>query len=161
MSIQEGRAKAESVRQLSPVLLRIVLRQGLKRQIRQMLYKLGYEVERLIRIRIGPLRLTALRAGEWRALTEAEVKSLASVKEPPAARPAASKGKAKGAADGPARSSKPGSATPRAKGRPGRNPGPGGKRSASPRRVERRQPSSGPRFTGDSAASAPTAARRP
>jgi 23S rRNA pseudouridine2605 synthase len=79
VSIEGGRARAESVRQLSPVLLRIVLRQGMKRQIRQMLYKVGYEVERLIRIRIGPLRLTELRAGEWRALTAAEVKELQSV----------------------------------------------------------------------------------
>ena len=43
------------------MVLRIVLRQGLKRQIRLMLYKVGYEVKRLIRIRIGPLRLTELR----------------------------------------------------------------------------------------------------
>ena len=77
VSIEGGRAKAERVRQLSPLVLRIVLRQGLKRQIREMLYKLGYEVERLIRIRIGPLRLTGLRAGEWRALTAAEVQALA------------------------------------------------------------------------------------
>lgn len=76
VSIEGGRAKAEEVRQLSPVLLRIVLRQGLKRQIRLMLYKLGYEVRRLIRIRIGPLRLAKLRAGEWRALTAAEVEAL-------------------------------------------------------------------------------------
>jgi 23S rRNA pseudouridine2605 synthase len=88
VSIEGGRAKAESVRQLSPVLLRIVLRQGLKRQIRQMLYKLGYEVERLIRIRIGPLRLTELRAGEWRMLKPAEVKSLSEAKPAPETKPA-------------------------------------------------------------------------
>jgi len=66
------------VRQLSPNRLRIVLRQGLKRQIRLMLFKVGYEVKRLVRIRIGPLRLADLRAGEWRALTAAEVKALQS-----------------------------------------------------------------------------------
>jgi len=81
VSIEGGRAKAESVRQVSPKVLRIVLRQGLKRQIRQMLYKVGYEVERLIRTRIGPLRLTELHAGEWRALTAAEVKGLREVKQ--------------------------------------------------------------------------------
>jgi 23S rRNA pseudouridine2605 synthase len=64
VSIEGGRARAESVRQVSPLLLRIVLRQGLKRQIRQMLYKVGYEVERLIRTRIGPLRLTELHGSE-------------------------------------------------------------------------------------------------
>jgi len=76
VNTEHGRARADSVRQLSPVLLRIVLRQGLKRQIRVMLYKAGYEVKRLIRIRIGPLRLTELKAGEWRLLTAAEVKAL-------------------------------------------------------------------------------------
>ena len=85
VSIEGGRAKAESVRQVSPTLLRIVLRQGLKRQIRHMMYKVGYEVERLIRTRIGPLRLTELHAGEWRALTAAEVKALREVKQEPAA----------------------------------------------------------------------------
>ena len=78
VSTEHGRAKADSVRQLSPVLLRILLRQGLKRQIRLMLYKVGYEVKRLIRIRIGPLRLADLRAGEWRLLTAGEVKALQS-----------------------------------------------------------------------------------
>lgn len=78
LTIEGGRAKAESVRQMAPNLLRIVLRQGLKRQIRLMLYKVGYEVKRLIRTRIGPLRLAGLRPGEWRALTPAEVKALRS-----------------------------------------------------------------------------------
>jgi 23S rRNA pseudouridine2605 synthase len=76
VSTEHGRAKADLVRQLSPMLLRIVLRQGLKRQIRLMLYKVGYEVKRLIRTRIGTLRMGELRAGEWRNLTEAEVKAL-------------------------------------------------------------------------------------
>jgi 23S rRNA pseudouridine2605 synthase len=74
--IEQGLAKAESVRQVSAKVLRIVLRQGLKRQIRQMLYKTGYEVKRLVRIRIGPLRMGELRAGEWRVLTAAEVAAL-------------------------------------------------------------------------------------
>jgi len=76
VSTEHGRARADGVRQMSPVIIRLVLRQGLKRQIRLMLYKVGYEVKRLIRIRIGPLRLTDLKAGEWRTLTEAEVKAL-------------------------------------------------------------------------------------
>ncbi len=80
VNIEGGRAKAEAVRQVSPLVLRIILRQGMKRQIRQMLYKVGYEVERLVRTRIGPLRLSELHAGEWRALTAAEVKSLREIK---------------------------------------------------------------------------------
>ena len=131
VSIEGGRAKAESVRQLSPMLLRIVLRQGLKRQIRLMLYKLGYEVERLIRVRIGPLRLTELRAGEWRALTGAEVEALSAAKAEPADEPRESKGKGKGAGGGRGRAGKAGGATEGTKDRPGRRTVRGGKRNAS------------------------------
>jgi 23S rRNA pseudouridine2605 synthase len=76
MTIEGGRAKAEQVRQLAPAHLRIVLKQGLKRQIRLMLYKVGYEVKRLVRTRIGPLRIGELHAGQWRTLTTGEVKGL-------------------------------------------------------------------------------------
>lgn len=134
VNIEGGRARAESVRQLSPVLLRIVLAQGLKRQIRLMLYKLGYEVERLIRIRVGPLRLTDLRAGEWRALTTAEVEALSAGKETPAGAPRESKAKAKGPGAGQKSAAKAGGATRGTRDRPGRNFGPGGKRDASPPR---------------------------
>jgi 23S rRNA pseudouridine2605 synthase len=93
--IAEGRAIAESVRVLGPNIVRIVLRQGMKRQIRLMLYKLGYEVERLVRIRIGPLWLGDLRAGEWRALTGAEVEALSRPPKETGKRTAAPKTKAK------------------------------------------------------------------
>jgi 23S rRNA pseudouridine2605 synthase len=99
VNIEGGRARAESVRQLSPMLLRIVLQQGLKRQIRLMLYKIGYEVERLIRIRIGPLRLTEMRAGEWRALTGAEVEALSAGKEAPSGWPEGGYEKSSGTKD--------------------------------------------------------------
>jgi 23S rRNA pseudouridine2605 synthase len=136
VSTEHGRARADSVRQLSPMLLRIVLRQGLKRQIRLMLYKVGYEVERLIRIRIGPLRLPELRAGEWRLLTAAEVKMLR------AQRPEPSVGGTKFRPSGDkTASSHPGVSRPR------------GARPLPPSRT---------RLTGKgSAASAPRAARRP
>ncbi len=45
---------------------KIVLTQGLNRQIRRMCYKLGYEVTSLKRIRIGNLRLENLAVGQWR-----------------------------------------------------------------------------------------------
>ena len=71
-----GRAKAESVTVVSPQLLRIVLLQGIKRQIRHMLYELGYEVVQLCRIRIGPLKAGKLKPGEWRLLTPREIEAL-------------------------------------------------------------------------------------
>lgn len=75
--MEGGRAKAESVRQIGPHKLRVVLRQGLKRQIRQMFYTLGYEVERLVRVRIGPLTVKDLPPGRWRTLSEKEISALA------------------------------------------------------------------------------------
>jgi 23S rRNA pseudouridine2605 synthase len=71
-----GRAKMEEVKQLGPTRLRVTLQQGIKRQIRLMLYELGYEVEQLVRIRIGPLFLGRLRPGEWRRLSPKDVKAL-------------------------------------------------------------------------------------
>ncbi len=73
--IEGGRARAESVHHLGHTHLKIVLRQGLKRQIRLMLHDLGYDVKRLARTRIGSLKLD-LHAGKWRLLTEREVKIL-------------------------------------------------------------------------------------
>jgi 23S rRNA pseudouridine2605 synthase len=83
--IEPGYAKCEAVEILNPGRLRLVLKQGLKRQIRHMLYKLGYEVERLFRIRIGPIHLEGLARGKWRFLTQKEVAALRNLK--PAARP--------------------------------------------------------------------------
>ena len=63
----------ERVQIVAPAVVRIVLRQGIKRQIRLMFLKLGYEVKRLIRTRIGDLEVGTLRPGEWRALHKREV----------------------------------------------------------------------------------------
>ena len=41
-----------------------------------MFHELGYEVKRLVRTRIGPLRLENLRPGEWRLLNAQEIKNL-------------------------------------------------------------------------------------
>jgi 23S rRNA pseudouridine2605 synthase len=67
---------------LAPTHLRMVLAQGIKRQIRLMLYDLGYEVERLARIRIGPLKIGEMRPGEWRMLNAKEVAALKSGASP-------------------------------------------------------------------------------
>jgi 23S rRNA pseudouridine2604 synthase len=52
---------------------RLVLTQGLNRQIRRMCSALGYRVRRLQRVRISALHVGALRAGEWRYLSDSEV----------------------------------------------------------------------------------------
>ena len=56
--------------------LRIILREGRKRQIRRVAAALGHPVRRLIRELIGPLSLGELKPGEWRYLTPAEVREL-------------------------------------------------------------------------------------
>ncbi len=55
---------------------RIVLTQGLNRQIRLMAAALGYRVTQLRRVRIDNIRLGVLKPGQWRNLTEAELRGL-------------------------------------------------------------------------------------
>lgn len=62
--------------------LRIILHEGKKRQIRHMCAALGHPVKRLIRVRIGPLKLGNLKIGEWRKLTREEVEKLKSGAQP-------------------------------------------------------------------------------
>lgn len=59
--------------------LRVILREGRKRQIRRMLEAIGHPVRRLIRIRMGPLELGSLPVGKWRELTKREVEVLKKV----------------------------------------------------------------------------------
>lgn len=56
--------------------LRVVLKEGHKRQIRETTRVLGLPVVKLKRVRIGSLRLGALKPGQWRELTRVEVDNL-------------------------------------------------------------------------------------
>lgn len=53
-----------------------IISEGRKRQVRNMLEAVGLRTRRLIRMRIGPLRLGDLKRGEHRNLTPAEVRAL-------------------------------------------------------------------------------------
>lgn len=55
---------------------RIVLEQGLNRQIRLMSAAFGYRVTQLRRVRIDNIKLGALKPGQWRNLTDAELRGL-------------------------------------------------------------------------------------
>lgn len=55
---------------------RIILTQGLNRQIRRMCEELDYEVVKLRRIRVSNIMLGNLKKGEWRHLTEEELFAL-------------------------------------------------------------------------------------
>jgi 23S rRNA pseudouridine2604 synthase len=64
------------VKRVAPATFRIVLTQGLNRQIRRMCSFFGYQVVKLQRIRIINLTLSGLKVGQWRELSEAEVAGL-------------------------------------------------------------------------------------
>jgi 23S rRNA pseudouridine2605 synthase len=75
MTLDGQRARMEKVTAIRATRVRVILRQGINRQIRRMFYELGYEVEKLVRVRVGHLRLGDLPRGHWRALTKSELKS--------------------------------------------------------------------------------------
>lgn len=55
---------------------KIVLTEGLNRQIRRMAEHFGYEVTKLKRVRIMNVSLGALKPGEWRKLTDEEMNDI-------------------------------------------------------------------------------------
>ncbi|HHY39527.1 MAG TPA: rRNA pseudouridine synthase [Clostridia bacterium] len=60
----------------APVVVKVTLREGRKRQIRRMFSVLGYKVLDLKRVAIGPLKLGSLPQGKWRFLSGEEVEAL-------------------------------------------------------------------------------------
>jgi 23S rRNA pseudouridine2604 synthase len=69
------------VTQESKYSFRIVLTQGLNRQIRRMCEALGYEVFKLRRVRIMNISIDGIPNGEWRYLTDGEVKQILTLVE--------------------------------------------------------------------------------
>lgn len=64
------------VTKISDRVFKIVLTQGLNRQIRRMCQAFGYQVRQLKRVRIMNIELGELRVGQWRDLTPGELKEL-------------------------------------------------------------------------------------
>jgi len=77
VELEDGFAKAQSVRELGSsqdrTLLEIVLTEGRKREVRRMLAAVDIPLERLARVKLGPLPLGDIRPGKFRPLTSAEV----------------------------------------------------------------------------------------
>lgn len=68
--------------------LRVIMREGKKRQIRETGKSIGLPVQRIVRIRIGTIMLGQLKPGEWRQLTPSEVQALKkSVENQPSPKP--------------------------------------------------------------------------
>ena len=78
--LEDGRTKEAKVEVLQLEdeysLLSITITEGRNRQVRRMCDKVGYEVARLTRTAIGPIRLGRLKPGHYRALSSQEVQSL-------------------------------------------------------------------------------------
>jgi len=82
--LAEGRARFDELHKIGSDQVRVVLTQGIKRQVRRVLASLGYRVRRLQRIRIGPLMARGLKPGEFRELRPEE---LAALRAPARSRP--------------------------------------------------------------------------
>jgi 23S rRNA pseudouridine2605 synthase len=68
--------------------IEITLQEGRNREVRRVLARLGHNVRKLMRIRIGPLSLRGLPPGGFRPLTREELKELREYRPPKHRRPA-------------------------------------------------------------------------
>ncbi|MEY4404782.1 MAG: pseudouridine synthase RluB, partial [Actinomycetota bacterium] len=76
VELDDGVTSPADVGQLQTGVLRIVIHEGRNRQVRRMCDAVGYPVERLVRVRIGPIVDRTLAPGKWRHLTTSEVVEL-------------------------------------------------------------------------------------
>ena len=80
VQLEDGPARATRARVLRPVKhgthLALVLQEGRKREVRRLLEAVGHPVTRLMRVRFGPIRLGNLPSGQWRELTNQEIRAL-------------------------------------------------------------------------------------
>ena len=80
VELEDGPASAASARVAGRSgdrgAVRIVMTEGRKREVRRLLAAVGLPVARLVRVRIGPVRLGSLGPGERRELTHDEVVEL-------------------------------------------------------------------------------------
>ncbi len=76
IELEDGMTSPAEVSMPQDGLLRIVIHEGRNRQVRRMCDAVGHPVLRLVRVRIGPITDPALSAGDWRAMTRDEVRSL-------------------------------------------------------------------------------------
>ncbi|MGZ5292086.1 MAG: pseudouridine synthase [Actinomycetota bacterium] len=78
--LEDGLARASEARAVGRTggrgAVRVVLTEGRKREVRRMLEAVGLPVRRLVRTRVGPVRLGGLRPGELRDLEPNEVRAL-------------------------------------------------------------------------------------
>lgn len=80
LELEDGHASAKSARAAGRSgergAIRVVMTEGRKREVRRLLAAVGLPVVRLVRVRVGPVRLGELAPGERRELTHDEVVAL-------------------------------------------------------------------------------------
>jgi len=74
--LEDGLSKFSQVQKVGERKLKIILKEGKKRQIRRTLAKIGLPIKSLTRVRLANLNLASLPAGKWRDLTPKEINSL-------------------------------------------------------------------------------------
>jgi 23S rRNA pseudouridine2605 synthase len=78
--LDDGAARARSATAVTSArgrgAVRIVMAEGRKREVRRMLEAVGLPVRRLVRVRVGPVRLGRLSPGQVRELTQDEIRGL-------------------------------------------------------------------------------------
>jgi 23S rRNA pseudouridine2605 synthase len=80
VELEDGHARAKSARVAGRTgdrgAVRLVMTEGRKREVRRLLAAIGLPVTRLVRVRVGAVRLGGLAPGELRELTHDEVIAL-------------------------------------------------------------------------------------
>ncbi len=76
VQLEDGPTSPATLTLLSPTLVRMVIREGRNRQIRRMFDLFSFHVTRLVRTRIGPVSDQRLGVGEYRPLSQAELRAL-------------------------------------------------------------------------------------
>lgn len=75
VELGDGLAKALAAQPVKDG-IKLTMAEGRKREVRRMLGKVGHPVERLVRLAVGPIELGELEVGQWRYLTQEEIKLL-------------------------------------------------------------------------------------
>ncbi len=76
VELEDGKTAPAKVSQRSDMTVSMTIHEGRNRQVRRMIEAVGHRVERLVRVRIGPLIDSKLKPGAWRELSLAERKAL-------------------------------------------------------------------------------------
>ncbi len=80
VELDDGPAKVDSFRLVGSsngrVMVEVVLHEGRNRVVRRMLEAVGYPVQRLVRVKVGPVSLGDLRPGRMRQLSHSELGEL-------------------------------------------------------------------------------------